>query len=140
MEVIHILLCSFPWTKLFILWRKIAQSLRIMRNALLQTSDIEDDGKLVFKEMPYNGYVVFSGGKFMLFIYFYVKLIINTYGSISTVQSTPPKRSKRKQKNRTPKTEFTHAQTCKNGAFFFTGKQVVYKTSSCKVKDYLADL
>lgn len=61
-----------------------------------QTSDIEDDGKLVFKEMPYNGYVVFSGGKFMLFIYFYVKLIINTYGSISTVESNPPKRSKRK--------------------------------------------
>ena len=38
-----------------------------------------------------------------------------------------------------PKTEVTHTQTCKDGAFF-TGKQVVYKTSSCKVKDYLADL
>ncbi|XP_062589357.1 serine/threonine-protein kinase PRP4 homolog [Saccostrea cucullata] len=28
---------------------------------LWQTSDIEDDGKMVLKEMPYNGYIVFSG-------------------------------------------------------------------------------
>jgi hypothetical protein len=39
-----------------------------------QTSDLEDDGKMVLKEMPYNGHVVFSGSKFIvLLIYEFIK-------------------------------------------------------------------
>lgn len=31
-----------------------------------QTSDIGDDGRMILKEMPYDGFIVFSGSKFLL--------------------------------------------------------------------------